>query len=195
MMWYASWNGATEVRKWRFYGSGSKAGPWETVATVEKNGFETIYSHEDTFVWTYAEAMDKNDVILGKSDVQKTFTPNENLKEYCDDLACRFMPTDDERKKEKEDRQKEQDEKEALLHQTKKKVIVYGGSFGGLAVLLLILVILSTRNVVRKPAMAVAANVVRVFHKTKKDDGVSAYKALSLEDQDSDRAPMIGHGS
>jgi Arylsulfotransferase (ASST) len=197
MMWYASWNGATEVRRWRFYGSGSKAGPWKTVATVEKNGFETIYSHDDSFVWTYAEAMDKNDVVLGKSDIQRTFTPNENLKEYCDDLACQFMPTNEERQKIKDDRKKEQEEKETLLHQmkTKKKAIVYGGSFGALMVLLVILVMLSTRNVVRKPAMAVAANMVRVFHKTKKDDGVSGYKALSLEDQDSDRAPMIRDGS
>jgi hypothetical protein len=42
MILYVSWNGATEVRRWAFYTSETRGGPWVEIASTPKNGFETI---------------------------------------------------------------------------------------------------------------------------------------------------------
>ncbi|RMD39613.1 hypothetical protein DV735_g5513, partial [Chaetothyriales sp. CBS 134920] len=101
MSMYVSWNGATEVKQWRFYTAEAKTGPWKKVATVAKNGFETLHEHDQTSSWTYAQALDKRGYVLGSSEPQLTFTPVEELRAYCDDVACNFMPTPEERERAK----------------------------------------------------------------------------------------------
>lgn len=85
---YASWNGATEVTHWRFYGGPSRDGPFTLVETVEKQGFETRYRHEEKyFAFVYAEAM-QGQIPLGKSPVEHTFSPGDVIRPSCDEWGC-----------------------------------------------------------------------------------------------------------
>ncbi|KIW87636.1 uncharacterized protein Z519_11610 [Cladophialophora bantiana CBS 173.52] len=209
MMVYVSWNGATEVKSWRFYGGESKQGPWEEIKTVPKNGFETISRLDGAYTYSYAEALDKDGQILGTSAVQATFIPNEQLREYCDDIACRFMPSPEERKKEQAEKANKEEEEKLKQEQEKleaerqraeriKNAEIFGGTFGGLAVFVILIIVLATRNFVSRPVHVLAHNVYRAVRtraarKGGRDVGVGAgYKPLSLEDQDGgDRTPMI----
>jgi len=73
---YVSWNGATEVAKWNFYGSHDKSAGFSMVGSMGKTGFETSYMSARYLKYTYAEAISADGRILGKSDVQKTILPN-----------------------------------------------------------------------------------------------------------------------
>lgn len=199
MSLYVSWNGATEVRDWRFWGSKSKDGPWETIVTAPKNGFETIQQHDRTYLYTYAEALDSQQKILGTSEVQRTYVPESRLREYCDDLACRFMPTGQQRdkerkKKEKEQRQKEEKEASAR-NKFKHEAIIFGSSFGALTVIAVIAVVLATNNLISRPIRAFAWSCWDRVRQRGKYEPTAQYKALNLEDTDGDRTPMITDGS
>jgi Arylsulfotransferase (ASST) len=85
---YASWNGATEVTHWRFYGASSRGGPFHLVQTVKKQGFETRYRHEqDYYPYVYAEAM-HDQIPIGKSPIEQTFSPGEVIRPSCDEWGC-----------------------------------------------------------------------------------------------------------
>jgi hypothetical protein len=73
---YVSWNGATEVAKWNFYGSHDESAAFSMVGSTAKTGFETSYMSTRYLKYTYAEAISTDGRILGKSDVQKTILPN-----------------------------------------------------------------------------------------------------------------------
>jgi hypothetical protein len=73
---YVSWNGATEVAKWNFYGSHRKSTGFSMVGSTAKTGFETSYMSARYIKYTYAEAISSDGRILGKSHVQKTILPN-----------------------------------------------------------------------------------------------------------------------
>jgi hypothetical protein len=64
---YASWNGATEVAKWAFYGGDSLSGALKRVGLVDKHGFETSWVTQGVVRFAYAEALDKNGKALGRS--------------------------------------------------------------------------------------------------------------------------------
>ncbi|KAK5199015.1 hypothetical protein LTR99_001054 [Exophiala xenobiotica] len=208
MVLYVSWNGATEVKSWQIYGASSQEGPWEKIATASKTGFETIYRHDSTFKYAYAEALDKNGKVLGTSAVEVTFTPNVKMLDFCDDLACQFMPSDREREEERnrkaeEQRQREQEQRLATQRAAgakqaaQRRAEIYGGTFGGLVVLIILLIVLATRNFVSRPVhvlvhRAWSTIVTKLGKNDGKDIGVGAgYKALALDDQDSAGAPMI----
>jgi hypothetical protein len=56
-----SWNGATEVRGWRIYtasGSSSSNPKFKVLATVAKEGFETIYTANSYHQWSIVQALD-----------------------------------------------------------------------------------------------------------------------------------------
>ncbi|KAF4551884.1 Hypothetical protein D9617_12g037740 [Elsinoe fawcettii] len=58
MVFYVSWNGATEVRRWIFYASEDKNGPYEKLGEVEKHDFESVWQYRATAKkWAYAEAV------------------------------------------------------------------------------------------------------------------------------------------
>lgn len=91
MSCYMSWNGATEIRNWRLHGSpNKKEGPWESLRVVAKNGFETVARLEDSYAWTYAEALGENGEVLGVTEKVSTFVPGEALKMsgLCDEIGC-----------------------------------------------------------------------------------------------------------
>ena len=102
MVLYTSWNGHTKIDTYMFKGANTPdarrdldSRDWEIIiAGWKKGGFETIYEHSKTFKYVYVEAFDKRSVSLGRSNVMETFTPNEFMREeYCDELACHFMDT------------------------------------------------------------------------------------------------------
>lgn len=70
---FVSWNGATEVRKWVLQHSSQfsmkKDAAWETIAEVEKHGFETEIEFEEDEAKRYLRvlALDANGKILGMS--------------------------------------------------------------------------------------------------------------------------------
>ncbi|KAL9084431.1 MAG: hypothetical protein Q9165_008069 [Trypethelium subeluteriae] len=99
MMFYVSWNGATEVRTWNFFTSDSPKGPWEPVGNSPWSGFETRL-HVDTFKeWALAQALDEHGHVLGVSSIAKTFVPSPGLMPFCTDEGCgtAALPPDDEK--------------------------------------------------------------------------------------------------
>jgi hypothetical protein len=89
---YVSWNGATRVQSWRFYGAHNMTGPWEFLDQVNKTGFETEYTNASFWLWTRAEAIDRKGAILGKSEIKYTFVPSPELREFCQDETCLDAP-------------------------------------------------------------------------------------------------------
>ncbi|KAL4866425.1 hypothetical protein BDV12DRAFT_187389 [Aspergillus spectabilis] len=85
---YVSWNGATRVQHWRFYGTNNSTSNYTLLYQVRKDGFETSYTASEFYRWTFAEAIDEQGKVLGKSREQYTFTPSPILQEYCEDTTC-----------------------------------------------------------------------------------------------------------
>ncbi|KAK8162912.1 ASST-domain-containing protein [Phyllosticta citrichinensis] len=92
MVFYVSWNGATEVKEWKCYGSNTAEGPWETVARANKTGFETMLRTETVRSFAFAEAIDQDGHVLRRSSVTKTFVPSAALMAACDDYSCQMHP-------------------------------------------------------------------------------------------------------
>jgi hypothetical protein len=90
MMLYVSWNGATRVKSWRFYGSMRQQGPFELLAVVYKRGFETEYEHSKVWAWCYVEALNGDGEVLGRSTTRLTFVPSPELSTYCEDTSCMY---------------------------------------------------------------------------------------------------------
>jgi hypothetical protein len=63
---YVSWNGATEVARWRVL-SGASAGKLKPLATVAKNGFETPIRLRKSAAFYAVQALDRNGKVLGRS--------------------------------------------------------------------------------------------------------------------------------
>ncbi|KAL2820587.1 ASST-domain-containing protein [Aspergillus granulosus] len=85
---YVSWNGATRVKRWRFYGVNNSTTNYTLIHEVPKDGFETTYTAPEFYRFTYVEAIDAKGKVLGQSRELFTFTPSPVLQEYCGDTAC-----------------------------------------------------------------------------------------------------------
>lgn len=71
---FVSWNGATEIKQWEFWGQIDAGGMDSThLGTVPKTGFETVFNATQYYPYAYAEAIDAKGKSLGKSLVQKTY--------------------------------------------------------------------------------------------------------------------------
>ncbi|KAF2144703.1 uncharacterized protein K452DRAFT_316644 [Aplosporella prunicola CBS 121167] len=92
MAFYVSWNGATEVRSWKFYASNTADGPWEFVGNATKTGFETRLRIASVRLFAFAEALDKDGNAIRRSSVTKTFVPSAGLMPACDDWGCQRHP-------------------------------------------------------------------------------------------------------
>ncbi|KAJ5580031.1 uncharacterized protein N7459_006016 [Penicillium hispanicum] len=74
-VFHVSWNGATEVKYWRFY---ARADGWSfntEIGTVPKTGFETSYIARGFMDLVSVEALDENHVVLSQSPVVHTTPP------------------------------------------------------------------------------------------------------------------------
>lgn len=88
MVFYVSWNGATEVESWNMYASNSASGPFELVGNTKKTGFETAVRYVNVTRWSYAEAVDRSGRALERSVISKTFIPSEGMRPFCGEWAC-----------------------------------------------------------------------------------------------------------
>lgn len=68
---YASWNGATDVRRWRIL-AGANADDLTPVATMPRSGFETAVAVNADGPFFAAVALDKNGRVLGTSDTVRS---------------------------------------------------------------------------------------------------------------------------
>jgi hypothetical protein len=74
---YVSWNGATEVASWRFYGGNTtSAVRLVAVGSAARSGFETAFTASGFFPYGFAEALDARGRQLGRSRVVPTFVPS-----------------------------------------------------------------------------------------------------------------------
>jgi len=74
---YVSWNGATEVTSWLFYGgNSSSAAGLVAVGTAAKDGFETTFMAGGFYAYGFAVALDANGRRLGRSKVVPTYVPS-----------------------------------------------------------------------------------------------------------------------
>ncbi|OXV05268.1 hypothetical protein Egran_06964 [Elaphomyces granulatus] len=89
---YVSWNGATKVKKWRFFGSKKQEGLFKEIGTTNKAGFETAYTDSNFHRWCYVEALDAKGKVLGRSTTKFTFVPSPELSKYCGDTFCDYAP-------------------------------------------------------------------------------------------------------
>lgn len=85
---YVSWNGATEVKQWRFSTAAASAGPWHMAGTFNKTGFETQARLEnDIAPYVKAEALDTDEKVLG-SATEATFVPTNADEHNCHEEGC-----------------------------------------------------------------------------------------------------------
>ena len=134
--WFVSWNGATEVKTWKLYGSTeSLDGPWADIAEIPKRGFETIYRHPSLSTFAYIEGFDEAGKLLGRSPSIKTFVPGEKLREFgnCDDFGCGQGTGDgleEIKRKKEEEEQKLRDEEEKFRLEKERKSKRLSAAYG-----------------------------------------------------------------
>ncbi|KAK3172582.1 hypothetical protein OEA41_005906 [Lepraria neglecta] len=85
---YASWNGATEVRSWRFFGGVSASGPFKLAVAVNKVGFETRAVASFFASHAYVEGVGWDGALLGRSEIVATRVPRPDLAAYCNEFRC-----------------------------------------------------------------------------------------------------------
>ena len=106
LVFYVSWNGATEVRSWRFHVSDDLEGPFTPLNVIQKTGFETKHKASAFFKYAYAEALAEDGSVLDKSVVMETFVPSEKLAEACSEDGCPSAATDQPPKQKEQEAQK-----------------------------------------------------------------------------------------
>ncbi|OAP55336.1 hypothetical protein AYL99_10309 [Fonsecaea erecta] len=77
---YVSWNGATEVASWTFYGAssiGDGGDSFHRLGSVSKLSFESSMAVDGYWPYTYAEAYDARGNLLGTSEVRETVLPEQ----------------------------------------------------------------------------------------------------------------------
>ncbi|KAH8805158.1 ASST-domain-containing protein [Xylogone sp. PMI_703] len=87
---YVSWNGATEVAEWRFYGTGIGEPDFHLVGSAKKKGFETSYMSAGYQKHVYAEALDAKGNSLGRSEVFETIVPSGWEYSSCSQGLCQI---------------------------------------------------------------------------------------------------------
>jgi len=87
---HVSWNGATEVARWRVHGYDEDAPPdrFEAIGEADKAGFETACLTSRHVQFAFAEALAFDGTSLANSSVQRTFVPSAELAPFCSETAC-----------------------------------------------------------------------------------------------------------
>ncbi|EKG11204.1 Arylsulfotransferase [Macrophomina phaseolina MS6] len=85
---FVSWNGATEVKSWRFLGGDDKGSVGTVLGETEKAGFETGFMADGFSAWVAVEALDEGGNVLAKSEALRTFVPNALYADSCDEVGC-----------------------------------------------------------------------------------------------------------
>jgi len=74
-VYYVSWNGATEVAEWRFYGNGFGGSDFELIGSLPKKGFETMLMSAGYQRLAYVEGIAADGKVLGRSVASETIVP------------------------------------------------------------------------------------------------------------------------
>jgi hypothetical protein len=69
---YVSWNGATEVSAWEFFGADEIDGDSESLGRAQRTGFETSFISYRALKFTWVQAIDANGNVLGESQRVQT---------------------------------------------------------------------------------------------------------------------------
>lgn len=87
---YMSWNGATEVRRWRIYGRAGCENDWTLLNEVDKTGFETNFTTFGFQEFGMVEAVDANGTGLRNSTNRgiSPFVPSVSLTSSCTGDGC-----------------------------------------------------------------------------------------------------------
>lgn len=85
---YVSWNGATEVRKWRFWGADQIDDNFVELGNATWAGFETQWTAPKYYNWVLAEAIAGDGMSLRTSSYTQTFVPSGSLAQSCDSVGC-----------------------------------------------------------------------------------------------------------
>ncbi|KAK4505016.1 hypothetical protein PRZ48_002979 [Zasmidium cellare] len=91
---YTSWNGATDVSMWRYYGAQNVGENFTSIGNTAKNGFETLWTAPEFYAWVMVEAVSGYGISLRNSSFQPTFTPSEQLLASCTETGCDALPTE-----------------------------------------------------------------------------------------------------
>ena len=73
-VFYVSWNGATEVDSWNFYGPVGCSSSPVLIGRKSKDGFETSFVFDDYVEWSIAEAVSATGVKLRNSSIMRVTT-------------------------------------------------------------------------------------------------------------------------
>lgn len=85
---YVSWNGATTVAKWNFYGSDQIGNAFALIGSANKAGFETSFTADKYYPWVRVEAIANDGTSLRNSSFQPTFVPSPALVGACSLEGC-----------------------------------------------------------------------------------------------------------
>ncbi|THV85390.1 hypothetical protein D6D02_08023 [Aureobasidium pullulans] len=85
---YVSWNGATSVSSWQFYGGSSVGDDFLVIGQTAKEGFETFWEADKFYQWVRVEAIDADGNALRNSSYTGTFVPSAMLAGACDESGC-----------------------------------------------------------------------------------------------------------
>lgn len=89
---YVSWNGATEVASWNFYGSSnSSSRQFSLVGSAKRSGFETMHMSAGYLAYVFAEAIAVDGRSLGNSSVQATIIPPNWEDARCRESGCQIL--------------------------------------------------------------------------------------------------------
>ncbi|OJJ50321.1 hypothetical protein ASPZODRAFT_128937 [Penicilliopsis zonata CBS 506.65] len=75
-VFHISWNGATEVKLWRFFARDSQSGDPVYIGNATRSGFETIFTTKGYLDWVCAEAINAQGISMGWSKVSRSRFPD-----------------------------------------------------------------------------------------------------------------------
>lgn len=89
-VYYMSWNGATELARWRIYGRAGCDDDWTLVDEVDKTDFETNYTSQGYQEFGMVEAVGANGTGLRNSTNRgvKAFVPSSAISGSCNGDGC-----------------------------------------------------------------------------------------------------------
>jgi len=90
---YVSWNGATEVARWNFYGAQEMGHEFQLVGSAEHAGFETGWRAPAFLPWWRVEAVGHDGKAMRNSSFQPTFVPSQALVGACSEVGCAAATT------------------------------------------------------------------------------------------------------
>lgn len=79
---FVSWNGATEVASWRFFGWQDTTRSFVIIGTTPKIGFETVFSQKGAWRLLYVEAIATNGTTIGRSNTRSPRFLSGSLAEF-----------------------------------------------------------------------------------------------------------------